>query len=278
MARRFPSQRKDLSMNLLGEDALQVILGSAVTADAHVSFEDDAGKTGRQNTNLTAAATVTVLSAAPGARDITEFNVHNKDVSGSTVVIQILNTTSSAVFVLWSGTLDAGQRVTWVEGVGFIPSVASTGKLDLMRYVTANSVHPTAATFAAITGLTPFPVVAGRVYAFECFLVSINDATTTGTQYAIGGVTATFITIGSISTVLNSATAATLSTGVATAVDTAAIVQTTGSTSNAPTWFAGTIQPSQTGDLSVKATSEVTVAAGLTVIKGSWAHFRETDN
>ena len=148
---------------------------------------------------------------------------------------------------------------------------------DSTKYVTANSVHATAATFAVITGLS-FPVKSGRVYTLEVALWHIADATTTGAQFGVGGVAATFVTLGSISTVLNSATAGTMSTGVATAVNTAAIVQTTGVAANGPTWFAATIQPSADGTLEVRATSEVSVAAGLTVLKGSWARLRETDN
>ena len=73
-------------------------------------------------------------------------------------------------------------------------------------------------------------------------------------------------------------TGSVISSGVVTAVDTAIVVQTTGSLANAPAWFAGWFTPSASGTLTVKATSEVTVASGLTVLKGSWARVRETDN
>jgi len=69
-----------------------------------------------------------------------------------------------------------------------------------------------------------------------------------------------------------------MSTGVATAVNTAAVVQTTGAATNQPHEMSGSFQPSADGTFEIRATSEVTVAAGLTVLKGSWAHIRETDN
>ena len=81
-----------------------------------------------------------------------------------------------------------------------------------------------------------------------------------------------------IKSAINNATAATMSTGVATAVNTAAVVQTTGAAANAPTYTSGSFRPSADGTVALRATSGVTVAAGLTVRQGSWIWIRETDN
>jgi hypothetical protein len=67
------------------------------------------------------------------------------------------------------------------------------------------------------------------------------------------------------------------SAGVTTAHDSAITAQTTGSTSSRLAIIAGYIQPSADGTFSMRATSEVTVANGLTVFAGSWLRvFRHT--
>ena len=190
--------------------------------------------------------------------------------------VTVIYNANGITFELYKGTLQTGQELEYIEGIGFF-TIVDTAKLNKCLYVTANSVHATAATFAAITGLTT-PVLSGHNYTVLAMINLITNATTTGAQFAFGGVAMTGMIIGSMSVVVTGAVTTTMSSGVATAVNTAPIVQTTGSVNNSPTYLAGWFQPSADGTFEVRATSEVTVAAGLTVLKGSWAVIRETDN
>src|SRR4030095_8417260 len=171
---------------------------------------------------------------------------------------------------------NAGEALEYTEATGWY-LFAPAAKLDMLKYVTANSVHATAATFADVTGLQ-FPVISGRKYTFDCFLLHFGNAATTGAQFAVGGVAMTTIEIGSLSTIVKAVTGPTLSAGIASAINTAVIVQADSSTTRCPTWMNGFFQPSADGTMSIRATSEVSVAAGLTIILGSWCHVRETTN
>lgn len=269
-------------LNLLNSstDKLQLVTGVAGTVDVLASWVDLNGTTvtpGRTVTAITTATTTDII-ATPGAsttRNVKTITIRNKDASAS-VPVTVVYDANGTDYELHKVTLAPGELLEYIEGVGFF-TVKNTAKFNQLRYVTSNSVHATAATFAGITGLS-FDVISGRTYRIICHLYHISNATTTGAQFAIGGVTMTSMVLGSISTVTNSATAATMSTGVVTAVDTAVVVQTTGAAANAPTLLSGWFQPSASGTLLVKATSEVTVASGLTVLKGSWANVQETDN
>ena len=81
--------------------------------------------------------------------------------------------------------------------------------------------------------------------------------------------------IATIDTVTGSVTAGVMSTGAAAARDTAATAQTTGSAAITLGILSGFIQPSADGTFAIRATSEVTVASGLIVKKGSWLRIWE---
>lgn len=266
---------------VLTTDKLQIITSSAATIDVHASFADLSGSTvtpGKQNTALSSAATTDVVAAPASStvRNVKTLHLRNKDASLSCDVTVQFNA-NATLYELAKYTLAPGQMLQYIEGIGFF-LVQQTAKLNKMLYVTANSVHATAATFAVITGLST-PVISGRRYSFLVCLAAITNATTTGAQFGIGGVAATDMVAAGYSTLLGSPTAsATITSGVVTAVNTAVMAQTTGAAVNQPHVFWGSIQPSADGTLEIRATSEVTVAAGLTVLKGSWAHIRETDN
>lgn len=149
-------------------------------------------------------------------------------------------------------------------------------KLRKILRVTTDVVNATT-SFASVTGLTA-AVKSGKKYVFTAHLFHVSDATTTGAQFGIGGVAMTAMLAGAISTVTASATAAAMSAGCATAVDTAVIVQTTGSTAVVPTILTGYFTPSADGTFAIRCASEVAVAAGLTVKAGSWLEVFECDN
>ena len=270
-------------INLLNSstDLLSLTMSTAATCDVLASWVDLNGTTvtpGRTGTAIASAATTTIVAtpAASTTRNVKTITIYNKDASLSCDVTVNYNA-NGTLYALCKITLQTGEVLEYIEGVGFFV-LKNTAKFDQLLYVTANSVHATAASFATITGLS-CPVIAGNRYAFYCCLIAITNATTTGAQFAIGGVAMTDMVVGGRSVLLGSATAAsTNTTGVVTAVDTAVMAQTTGAAANQPHEMAGSFQPSASGTFSIKATSEVTVAAGLTVLKGSYLWLRQTNN
>jgi hypothetical protein len=266
---------------VLTTDKLQLVTSSAATVDVHASFADLSGSTvtpGKQNTATSSAATTDIVAAPAGStvRNVKTLHIRNKDASLD-VDVTIVFDANGTDYELHKATVGTGQSLEYIEGIGFF-LIQATAKLDKMLYVTANSVHATAATFAVITGLTT-PVISGKRYVFNCGLAAITAATTTGAQFGIGGVAMTDMVAMGRSVLLGSPTAAsTNTTGVVTAINTAVMAQTTGAATNQPHEMSGSFQPSADGTFEIRATSETTTANGLTILKGSWAHIRETDN
>jgi hypothetical protein len=271
-------------MLALTTDKLQLVTSAAVTVDVHVAYIDASDTTlapsgaGKQNTAISTATTTDILAspASSTVRTVDALFVRNKHASTPTDVT-VLFDANGTDYEIHKVTLLAGEMLSFVKGIGWF-SYANIRKLDMLRYVSANSVHATAATFADVTDLQ-FPVVAGINYCFECNFAAITNATTTGAQFGIGGVAMTYMIATGISTLLGSPTAsATITTGVVTAINTAIMAQTTGAAVNQPHLFYGSFIPSASGTFSIRATSEVTVSAGLTILKGSYCHLRQSDN
>jgi hypothetical protein len=266
----------------LTTDKLSIITSSAATIDVHVSYSiNTAGVItfAKQNTAISSATTTDVLGvpSASTVRNMNLINIRNKDASLACDVTVQYNA-NGTLYELFKTTLQPGGVLTSAEGVHWFPYQA-VPSLDMTKYVTADSVHATAATFADITGLT-FPVIAGRNYAYHAWLIAITNATTTGAQFGIGGVAMTYMDLAGVSPLLagTGATAGTYTQGRATAINTAFAVQTTGEVTNQLHWMAGGFTPSASGTFAIRATSEVSVAAGLTVRKGSWARVTQTAN
>ena len=156
---------------------------------------------------------------------------------------------------------------------------AQTAKLDAKLRVVSDVVNATT-SFADVTGLTQ-ALLSGKKYAFEAWLFHQTNATTTGAQFGVNiGATPTVLNLSSISQITASVTAATFgSSAMVTAVDTAAVVETTGPGAvNMLAVLAGFIQPSADGTFAIRCKSEVAVASGLTVKAGSWLRIWEVDN
>lgn len=265
-------------------DKIQTISSVAAALDVVSSYVDAVtatgafAGTGRQLLAHTTASTQDAVSA-PGAsntRNVKQMTIRNKDASATTDVTVQLNA-NGTLYELHKVSLSPGDMLQYIEGVGFF-EITNVSRLNEAKYVTADYVNATT-SFTSITGLS-WSVKSGKVYAFEACLMHIENATTTGAQFAIGGVAMTFMQAASLQaqTAAAGTTSAIIQSGAVAAVDTAVIVATAGQTSILPTWFAGSFQPSADGTLVLKGASEVAVAAGLTVKKGSWALVRETAN
>lgn len=215
--------------------------------------------------------------AGPGGTDcftLKQGTWWNGDASLAAVVTITKKTTGPVNLLLFSTTLQPGEGIVYIEGAGFYPIRPANG-LDKVIIMAADSVHATAATFADITGMQ-VPMLSGKKYIVKATLFHTNDASTTGSRFAYNiGAAPTLALFGNVSAVTNSVTAGVVATGTATARDTAVTAQTTGQTATGMTQLEGMIQPSADGTFSLRAASEISVAAGLTVKAGSFMEVRQ---
>jgi hypothetical protein len=269
-----------------GTDKLQVVTSAAATVDAIASFVDTTGVAGSnvtpgtQKTAITTATTTDVL-ATPGAstfRGLKALFLRNKHASLSTDVTVVFDANGTD-YELFKTTLAPGEVLEYTDELGFYKA-ENTALMSLTLRKTADQVFATAASFADITDFT-CPMLSGHKYSFEAFIFHITNATTTGAQFGVNiGAAPTLLIAGGAHQITSSLTAAGFGASSAvTARDTAIVAETTGpgavvATAN----IAGTIIPSADGTFALRATSEVTVANGLTVKAGSLLRIREYDN
>lgn len=231
---------------------------------------------------ITSATTTDILAGATSTRTrVGVMSFRNADASVTCdCTVQMVDGTNTEVLI--KATLLPGETLhftgtSWVHydsnGGAYGPS---NPKLDAKLYVSTDVVNATT-SFADITGLT-VALQSGKRYAFEARLIHVNNASTTGSQFGVNiGAAPTTLVVGTIDTVTPSVTAAAVSAGAATALDTAITAQTTGSTSNRLAVISGFIRPSADGTFAIRCKSEVAVAAGLTVKAGSWLRIWECD-
>jgi hypothetical protein len=268
-------------------DLLRVVTGSAADLDCIVSYIEyttasppvlDALDT--QFTNIATATTTTILGAPTSGSDrrrIKAVSICNTHATTSTTCRVIIERTGPVNWDMFNTvTLAPGETLTFTEGLGWFHNKPA-GKLNAYRYVTGDSVHATAATFADVTGLT-VPVETGKNYNFMSHLYHVGNATTTGAQFAINGPTMTGMILNEYDIILAAPVTGSVMAGstAVTARDTAAIVETTGAATIVMAILSGWINPSASGTFAIRATSEVTVAAGLTVKQGSWLNIWES--
>lgn len=260
-------------------DTLELDTDSAATVDVHASWMDYNGTTvtpGRTNTAIASATTTTILAAPASStqRALKTLHVRNRHASLA-VTVTLVYDQNGTEFELHKVILNANDALEYVEGIGFFTIAAN--KLDIKVRVTADVINATT-SFADVTGLSA-PVVAGRHYCFNAHLYHIENASTTGARFGLGGVTMTGMRVQQVGVFAGSLTAATMQGTLAdvTAVDTAAVVATSsaGTPQVAIAILSGWFNPSADGTVAIRCQSEVAVAAGLTVKIGSWANFWE---
>lgn len=257
--------------------------GSAYDTDAVCTYIDRitangvVGAADRQLTNFATASTADVVNppASGFTRNVKTMNFRNAHATSAVDILVMLDA-NGTLYELHKATLLAGESLSYIENIGFF-KLSDTARAERILVMDADSVHATAATFANITGLT-VPLKAGVLYGIFCCLHHINNASTTGAQFGYNiGAAPTDARLSTIDTVTASVTASVHSAGSITARDTAITAQTTGSAVITLAIIAGFIIPSAGGTFAMRATSEVTVAAGLTVKAGSFLRvFRPT--
>lgn len=261
-------------------DKIQLVTSAAVTVDVHASYADLSSGTvtpGRKNTAISTAATTDIVAspAASTYRTVTELLIRNKHASSSVdVTVLYEGSATDADVEMCKVALAAGQTLEYKEGVGFYV-VQSQAKLDKIMYVTADYVNATT-SFSDITGLT-CPIEASKHYVFEAWLFHFANATTSGPRFAVNGPAVTEMRLGAQIMESGGVAAAVMNgnVGDVTALDTAVAATTDSTTSMVLSIFTGWLNPSAAGTFAVRGASEVAVAAGLTVKKGSWCRLSE---
>lgn len=268
-------------------DKLQLTTSAAADVDVVVIYIDCsdasppvASPPNRQVTAITTATTTDILAAPASStrRIVKAINIVNKDAADTTNVTPIYDANGTDYTLFPATSLAPGEALTWTEDTGWF-KYENEGRLDKLLVVTADVVNATT-SWADVTGLT-HAVEAGKTYIFLAHLLYITNATTTGARFGVNGPAVTYLRGSGLGTVTGSVTAAAVSapTAAVNAVDTSMIgAQTTGPATEVWGVISGTYVPSAAGTFAVRCQSEVAVAAGLTVRRGSWCLLREADN
>lgn len=230
-------------------------------------------------------ATTTTICAAPASnkrRNVKTIVVTNPSATVNQAIV-IERYDGSTAAQIWGGTLLTGETLvmdesgTWSHYDANGGLYAATPKLDVCLRVTADQAFAVT-SLADITDLSVTPLKNGKKYAFDACIFTTNNASTTGSRFAINGPAATTIVVGENGAVTNSATAGTSGLGTASALATNIVAQTTGQTAVGMHRIAGYYEPSADGTFALQCSSEVAVASGVVVKKGSWLRIRELDN
>lgn len=267
---------------LLTGEKLEVIRSTDADIDTTACFVEhtlatDAVKADSEIHNYASAAAGDLL-AGPAAsterRALESCFIRNKDADTDCDVTILINK-PAADGEIWKEILDPGQHLEYESKLGWWkPDPPS--RVDKLLMVNADVTNSTT-SFADITGLT-CPVKAGVTYAIEASIFHVNNASTTGSRFGFNGPAMTYVVAGTNDTVTTSVTASVHSAGVVTALETAITAQTTGSTSNRMALISGIVVPSADGIFAMRCQSEIAVASGLIVRRGSWLWIREVDN
>lgn len=271
-------------------DIIRVDTSATANIDVHASYmtwDPDSGtdpQPGRQNTNISAIATTTVV-AAPAAnnfRTVKTIHIRNRHATtANQVTVEHFDGTTAAELI--SILLPAGWVLHYDEGAGWEVldangrslqnasdngSQAAVNALNLVVLsadVTNNNA--TANTMADVTGLS-FSVTAGETYAFEFIIHFTAAATTTGSRWAINGpASPTFLGYRSS---VGLSTAGTAGTDVNTDTNAAVYDSPAASNASSPTATAaqtniaimeGIIRPSANGTVIARFASEVASSA-----------------
>lgn len=144
-------------------DIIEVVLGGAVTtnqlqcATAWRDITTTAYTPGRTviNTNNTTDVTVVGSPASSTQRVVDHINIYNNDTVSATVTVKF--SASGTEYILWKGTLTAGQTLFYAEGVGWS---VSGGALGYSINVQALTSSPTDAQTVYFGMLPKAPVTA----------------------------------------------------------------------------------------------------------------------
>lgn len=267
-------------------DQIQIVLNAPVTTNQLrcMSVWRDVTTTaytpGRTLVNTNNASDVNLVPApAASTQRVVDFiSVYNSDTATAQVTIKF--DANGTEYTLWNGALATGEKVEYVEGVGFrvlavngLPKVQSTQAAyvanNMNIVVLPNDVinnNAVANTIADVTGLS-FSVIAGQTYWFEFVIPYTSAAATTGSRWTINGPAApTMLSYRSEYTL--TATTTTVNTAAAYDIPAASNASSLTAGNVATVW--GLIKPSSDGTVTARFASEIlssaiTAKAGATL-------------
>lgn len=265
-------------------DRIQVALNAAHTTTplrCYASFRDittSAFTPGRTvaDTNGTTDVDLVAPPSASTQRVCDFISVYNSDSAAKTVTVKYDD--GSAEKVLWSASLNPGERVEYQEGQGFraftvtgaekIAQLASGPAVNAKNLVilAANVVNNNAVanTIQDVTGLS-FPVVAGETYVFRAMIPYSAAVTTTGSRWSVNGpANPTGLNYRSKYTL----TATTETSNFATAYNIPAASNATSLTLGNVAIIEGVITPSSNGTVIIRFASEI-AASAITALAGA---------
>jgi len=181
-------------------DLISVITSTTSTIDVHASWVDNNAGTisfGKTNTAITTATTGTTIVGSPGAsttRNAKNINIRNKDASIATYITVQYNA-NGTLYELFKTVLQAGETLSYVEGVGWYLYTANTGP-SLFKVLTADDTGGTAGTSAQPWFPTngSLTVPATTSFLMDGMLKITHGATSHSTGLSFGG-TATLTSI-----------------------------------------------------------------------------------
>jgi hypothetical protein len=166
-------------------DIIRMVTSATGDIDVHASFIDLASGTvtaGRTNTIVTTATTTTIVAApaASTSRNVKTLHIQNVHAStANTVTIQHFDGTTS--IDLETVTLAAGERIGYVEGVGFKITDASGVPRTSVTRASGSAITAQIASHSADTYYGANLNIAGRVQAGSFFHWRIFASKTAGT-------------------------------------------------------------------------------------------------
>lgn len=186
---------------------LQLVTASTANIDVYACWMDNAAGviTGSSLNSKISTITTTDIVGAPGAsvlRNVKTLHAQNVHASAAnTVIVQVTDGTN--VVNIESFSLAAGERMAYVEGVGFryfdasglekINPTVVAGQLTTTRL--GADVSNATVTAAKITGLDT--VVGVGTWIFEYFLIFQSSLATTGPKLSVNhtGTVGSFLTL-----------------------------------------------------------------------------------
>lgn len=276
-------------------DLIQVITSSTSSLDVQVNgFDIDTATTDRPtgyrlNTVIASIATTTV-AAAPGSatieRTIQRASLRNKGVATNVVTVRHTDGTTPVEMIEVTLAPDCslqyhisrGWWVTDTQGREVVVNMAFSGSpitdSDTIVRLTSDITNNNAVanSIADVTGLS-FPVLAGKLYAFEFNIAYTAAATTTGSRWSISGPAApTYL---DYTSEYSLTTTTTTRNALLQAYDVpAASNATSAATGNNRVQIKGLIQPSVDGTVIARFASEVASSAIIAKIN-SFVRYRQ---
>lgn len=193
-------------------DKVQLVSGSAVTLDSHATYMDlNAGTVtpGRNNEKPNTAVTIDIVDppAASTTRSVKFLCIKNIHASSSNA-ISIQHTDGTNVVTLWSGTLLAGESVTFTEEKGFRYFDASgiekanplTIAGNMLTARLGTSVANATTTAAKITGMDL--ALGVGTWMFDYYIFYSSTSTSVGIKFGVNhtGTVTRFVYTGQVVT------------------------------------------------------------------------------